>query len=110
MHIAMHAFGKITLFFCAGAVYVALHKTEISTMNGIGRQMPFTMAAFLIGALSIIGLPPCGGAWSKWYPGARRAGGRAAGGGRGADAELAVERRVPAADSDPGVLPVARSG
>lgn len=67
MHVAMHAVGKITLFFCAGAIYVTLHKTEISTMRGIGRRMPVTMAAFLIGALSIIGLPPCGGAWSKWY-------------------------------------------
>jgi len=67
MHIAMHAFGKITLFFCAGAIMVALHKTEISDMVGIGRQMPVTMSCFLIGSLSIIGLPPFGGSWSKWY-------------------------------------------
>lgn len=67
MHIAMHAMGKITLFMCAGAIYVATHKTEISDMRGLGRKMPFTYFAFLIGALSIIGLPPLGGAWSKWY-------------------------------------------
>ena len=67
MHIAMHAFGKITLFFCAGAIYVAAHKTEISDMRGLGRAMPITMAAFLIGALSVIGVPPLGGSWSKWY-------------------------------------------
>ncbi len=67
MHIAMHAFGKITLFFCAGAIYVAAHKTEISDMRGIGRTMPFTTLAFLIGSLSVIGLPPMGGSWSKWY-------------------------------------------
>ncbi|MDP6455982.1 MAG: proton-conducting transporter membrane subunit, partial [Candidatus Marinimicrobia bacterium] len=67
MHIAMHAMGKITLFFCAGAVMVATHKTEVSQMAGIGRSMPFTMLAFLIGALSVIGLPPMGGSWSKWY-------------------------------------------
>ena len=67
MHIAMHALGKITLFFCAGAIYTALHKTEISDMDGIGRQMPVTLTAFLIGALSVIGLPPMGGVWSKWY-------------------------------------------
>ncbi len=67
MHIAMHAFGKITLFFCAGAIYVATKKTEISQMEGLGRAMPFTMLAFLIGSLSIIGLPPTGGTWSKWY-------------------------------------------
>ncbi len=67
MHIAMHAFGKITLFFCAGAIYVATNKTEISDMRGIGRTMPFTMLAFLLGSLSVIGLPPFGGSWSKWY-------------------------------------------
>jgi multicomponent Na+:H+ antiporter subunit D len=67
MHIATHAFGKITLFFVAGAIHTATHKTEVSQLNGIGRAMPFTMAAFFIGALSIIGLPPLGGAWSKLY-------------------------------------------
>jgi len=67
MHIAMHAFGKITLFFCAGAIYVAAHKTEISEMRGIGRSMPVTTAAFLLGSISVIGLPPMGGSWSKWY-------------------------------------------
>jgi len=67
LQIAMHAVGKITLFFCAGAIYTAAHKTEISDMDGLGRVMPFTYGAFLIGALSIIGLPPMGGAWSKWY-------------------------------------------
>lgn len=67
MHIAMHAVGKITLFFCAGAIYTALHKTEVSELTGLGRVMPFTFAAFAIGTLSIIGLPPLGGTWSKWY-------------------------------------------
>ena len=63
----MHAFGKITLFFCAGAILVASHKTEISQMDGLGRTMPITMFAFLLGSLSVIGLPPFGGMWSKWY-------------------------------------------
>ena len=67
LHIAMHAIGKITLFFCAGAIYVALHKKKISEMKGIGRQMPFTMVAFFLGSLCIIGVPPMGGSWSKWY-------------------------------------------
>ncbi|MFZ0447832.1 MAG: monovalent cation/H+ antiporter subunit D family protein [Desulfatiglandaceae bacterium] len=67
LHIAMHAFGKITLFFCAGAIFVATGKKNISEMTGIGRRMPVTMAAFFIASLSIIGLPPCGGFWSKWY-------------------------------------------
>ena len=67
MHIAMHAFGKITLFFCAGAILVAAHKSKISEMRGLGRQMPITMAAFFIASLSIIGVPPGGGTWSKWF-------------------------------------------
>jgi len=67
MHIATHAVGKITLFFCAGAIMVASHKKNISDMAGLGRTMPLTMTAFLIGAVSIIGLPPMAGTWSKWY-------------------------------------------
>jgi len=67
LHIATHAFGKITLFFCAGAILVASHKTQVSQLDGLGRTMPFTMAAFLVGSLSIIGLPPFGGLWSKWF-------------------------------------------
>jgi multicomponent Na+:H+ antiporter subunit D len=66
MHIAMHAFGKITLFFCAGAIYVASHKKYISEMDGLGRQMPVTYMAFFLGSLSIIGMPPLGGFISKW--------------------------------------------
>jgi multicomponent Na+:H+ antiporter subunit D len=69
MHIAMHAFGKITLFFGAGAIMVAAHKTDISQMKGLGRTMPFTFGTFFIGSLSIVGLPPAGGAWSKWFLG-----------------------------------------
>jgi multicomponent Na+:H+ antiporter subunit D len=67
LHIAMHAFGKITLFFCAGAIFVATGIKNISQMDGIGKRMPITMAAFFIGSLSVIGLPPCGGFISKWY-------------------------------------------
>jgi len=67
VHIAMHAFGKITLFFCAGAIFVATGKKNISEMVGIGKRMPVTMIAFFIGSLSVIGLPPCGGFISKWY-------------------------------------------
>lgn len=67
LHIATHAVGKITLFFCAGAIMVASHKKNISDMVGLGRQMPITMIAFAIGAISIIGLPPMAGTWSKWY-------------------------------------------
>ncbi|OGB06090.1 MAG: cation:proton antiporter [Burkholderiales bacterium RIFCSPHIGHO2_12_FULL_69_20] len=67
LHIAAHALGKITLFFAAGSIYTAAHKTEVSQLDGIGRRMPWTMAAFSIGALSMIGLPPAAGFVSKWY-------------------------------------------
>jgi multicomponent Na+:H+ antiporter subunit D len=67
VHIAMHAFGKITLFMCAGAIFVATGKKYISEMVGIGKCMPVTMIAFFVGSLSVIGLPPTGGFFSKWY-------------------------------------------
>ncbi|MEM6364925.1 MAG: proton-conducting transporter membrane subunit, partial [Planctomycetota bacterium] len=38
-----------------------------SEMRGLGRQMPITFGAFLLASVSIIGLPPGGGAWSKWF-------------------------------------------
>lgn len=66
MHLVMHAFGKITLFFCAGAILVGSRRKYVSEMDGLGRKMPITMAAFTVGALSLIGLPPTGGTWSKW--------------------------------------------
>jgi len=67
LHMVAHGFGKITLFFAAGAIYTAAHKTEIGELRGIGRRMPVTMTAFTIGALSMIGVPPTGGFVSKWY-------------------------------------------
>ena len=67
LHVVMHAFAKITLFFCAGAVLVAHHRTEVSELDGIGRAMPLTMGAFLVASFSIVGLPLLGGMWSKWY-------------------------------------------
>ena len=67
MHIAMHAWGKITLFFCAGAIFQATGKKYISEMVGIGKRMPVTMAAFFIGSLSVVGIPLAGGFWSKFY-------------------------------------------
>ena len=67
LHIANHAFAKITLFFCAGAIYVATHKKNISEMSGLGRAMPFTFGAFALASLSMIGAPPVAGFVSKWY-------------------------------------------
>jgi multicomponent Na+:H+ antiporter subunit D len=67
LHIAAHAFGKITLFFAAGSIYTASHKTEVSQLDGIGWRMPWTMTAFAIGSLSMIGVPPTAGFLSKWF-------------------------------------------
>ena len=58
---------KITLFFAAGSIYTAAHLTEISQLDGIGRRMPWTMGAFAIGALGMIGLPPTAGFLGKWF-------------------------------------------
>lgn len=66
-HIAHHAFSKITLFFTAGAIYVATHQKKISMMSGMGRRMPWTFGAFSVAALSMIGVPPVCGFVSKWY-------------------------------------------
>jgi len=67
VHIAAHAFAKITLFFAAGSILVASHKTLVSELDGIGRRMPWTMGAFFVGALSMVGVPPTAGFVSKWY-------------------------------------------
>ncbi|MGO8677545.1 MAG: monovalent cation/H+ antiporter subunit D family protein [Limisphaerales bacterium] len=67
IHIANHAFSKITLFFCAGAIYVATRKKNISEMSGLGRAMPFTFGAFALASLSMIGAPPVAGFVTKWY-------------------------------------------
>lgn len=67
LHIANHAFAKITLFFCAGSIFIGSGFKKISQLDGIGRKMPFTMAAFTIGAFSMIGIPAVAGFTSKWY-------------------------------------------
>jgi multicomponent Na+:H+ antiporter subunit D len=66
-HVTNHAVSKITLFLCAGSIYVSTHKTEVSQMSGLARQMPWTMAAFAVATLSLVGIPPASGFVSKWY-------------------------------------------
>ncbi len=66
IHIVNHAFSKITLFFCAGAIYIAAHKKDISDMGGLGKTMPFTFGAFAVASLSMIGAPPVAGFVTKW--------------------------------------------
>ncbi len=69
LHIANHATMKITLFFCAGAIYVRHHKEKISELNGIGRVMPWTMGAFTLASIGLAGIPPVNGFISKWQLG-----------------------------------------
>ncbi|SEP75688.1 proton-conducting transporter transmembrane domain-containing protein [Natrinema salaciae] len=66
-HIPAHAFAKLTLFFCAGAIHVETHTDYISEMAGIGKRMPLTMTAFTVGAAGMAGLPPIAGFVSKFY-------------------------------------------
>lgn len=66
-HVSNHAVSKITLFLCAGSIYVSTHKTELSEMSGLAKQMPWTMAAFAVASASLIGIPPSAGFVSKWY-------------------------------------------
>lgn len=66
IHIVNHGFSKITLFFCAGAIYVVTHKKNISEMDGLGKSMPFTFGAFAVASLSMIGAPPVAGFITKW--------------------------------------------
>lgn len=67
LHMVVHAFGKITLFFTAGAIYTASKKRRVSEFAGIGKKMPLTMAFFSIAALSMVAIPPVAGFLSKWY-------------------------------------------
>jgi multicomponent Na+:H+ antiporter subunit D len=67
LHLAGHALGKITLFFAAGSIHTAAHLTEVSQLDGIGRRMPWTMGAFTVGALAMIGVPPTAGFLGKWF-------------------------------------------
>lgn len=69
LHLAFHATLKITLFFCAGAIYVSLRRDKISDLDGVGKVMPWTMGAFTLGAIGLAGIPPLNGFASKWVLG-----------------------------------------
>jgi multicomponent Na+:H+ antiporter subunit D len=69
VHLVHQGVMKITLFFAAGNLAETLGIHKISEMNGAGKRMPFTMIAFTIGALGMIGVPPVAGFISKWYLG-----------------------------------------
>ncbi len=67
LHIPAHAFMKLTLFFCAGAIHVETHTDDISAMAGIGKRMPVTMGAFAVASAGMAGIPLLAGFVSKWY-------------------------------------------
>jgi NADH-quinone oxidoreductase subunit L/multicomponent Na+:H+ antiporter subunit D len=67
LHIPAHAFMKLTLFFCAGAIHVETHTDDISNMAGIGKRMPLTMTAFGVAALGMAGIPLVAGFVSKYF-------------------------------------------
>jgi multicomponent Na+:H+ antiporter subunit D len=66
-YITTHAAMKITLFFCAGAIYVKTGRESVSELDGIGKQMPLTMSAFTVCSLGLAGLPLLGGFITKWF-------------------------------------------
>ena len=67
LELVNHAAGKITLFFCAGAITVRTGLENVSQLDGVGKQMPITLGAFALGTLGLSGLPPLGGFISKWF-------------------------------------------
>lgn len=67
LHLVNHAVIKITLFFCAGAIYFTTGKKGIHELRGMGKKMPITMWCFAIASISLIGIPPTNGFVSKWF-------------------------------------------
>jgi multicomponent Na+:H+ antiporter subunit D len=67
LHIVNHALMKCCLFLVAAAVVARLGHRDIRHFGGLGKDMPLTMAAFTVAAISMIGLPPTAGFFSKWY-------------------------------------------
>ncbi len=65
--IVFHAAVKVGLFLTAGAVIFLYGKTNVDELYGIGKKMPVTFACFTVLSLSLIGIPPTGGFFSKWH-------------------------------------------
>lgn len=66
-HIISHAVTKAALFLCAGSIIEKTGQKEISNLKGVGKEMPYTLALFLIASLSLVGIPLLPGFVSKWY-------------------------------------------
>ncbi len=67
LHLFNHALMKGGLFMALGCVVLRMGGATMETVKGLGQQMPFTMAAFVAGGFSLIGLPLTVGFISKWY-------------------------------------------
>jgi multicomponent Na+:H+ antiporter subunit D len=67
VHLFNHAIIKTALFMALGCIIFRTGSTSIASLAGMGRRMPWTMAAFVFGALSLIGVPLTVGFISKWY-------------------------------------------
>jgi len=67
LHTIFHATAKTGLFLSAGAIIFYTGKTNVDDFKGIGRQLPGTITAFTMVALSLVGIPPFAGFVSKWY-------------------------------------------
>ncbi len=67
VHVFNHALMKGALFMAMGCIVVRLGSVNIQDLEGVGKTMPFTMAAFVVGGLSLIGVPLTAGFISKWY-------------------------------------------
>lgn len=69
VHMVNHGLAKITLFFCAGAIYAAAHVENVSDLRGLGRRMPWTFGAFTVGSLGLVGIPGLSGFVGKLFLG-----------------------------------------
>lgn len=67
LHVVNHAVMKACLFFAAGAILAQARTKKLPSMSGLGPRMPWTMAGFTLAAISMVGLPPTAGFFSKWY-------------------------------------------
>ena len=67
LHMFNHALAKGTLFLCVLAFMLTSRSAIITDLHGIGRRMPWTMAAFVLAGLSLVGVPGTAGFISKWY-------------------------------------------
>lgn len=67
LHVLFHSVAKSLLFMGSGAVIHQTGKTKVSELRGVGKQMPVTIGCFALGSLSLVGIPPFAGFFSKWY-------------------------------------------